>query len=800
MAYLYFFHLKEGFETTLEMTQDRANPLAAQQQPLTNPATNIGISQDSGANIRELSQVALNSPLEDSVFKARTSGDPGIAFGLKSERNMNTISPRIDNEDSFLGMIKFCKDTVDSSGKNAWQNPKFSRDCGICMTDTTLLIDDKARRTYNSSNGTGVLVYHEDKLLASNTQLHNNFRYPRAIPSLRAADCTGTSLTDDEKVPVLAINSNMYADMFSRNECKHTAAFNTLTRSCGQCQSDRISERGTWSYIKQPPAGNLRQLSIRLYGSGNATIRVNNQIITGGSGIVLSNEPTIRSFGDPNNPPYIKEGDPLSITVTGGNDKYLQGIIHSIVPNGSEHLSDLYNTLSNDTITGIQPKPHPTEKRLFRGKEYITMIPGLNRDSMILQGILPYTYIDGSNYADKSKNQIAYYDCKAGPYKTDGTIIETSSHCPPVRPPGGYSDSCIRSILTSAGCTSAGDWYQRVILPVHIASSNLSYIRNWLSTAVANAESDPYIFMGCYGANRSNVCDTYIGTNAVPSRDCLQLLYDNTITRRNLISTSNSVTPYSAAGENFLNYRALNGNTDRYCRPEGALNPSSGNATLSNIALGYRRSDSLPMLTGIAAVNDYLSYTYSRAVNNQLDIHVPDSNGGRKTSWENCFGTIIRPKEVIPVNNISDTVNCQQVMGKKNVYLLENSSITISHTPEYMDHYENTGQANTYWIWGDQVYSNNTFTFYFNYCNGNGAFTGTLLGNIRNSGTLRINNNIITPTSSGVFTNTPVQIIVGNNTIVVNSTGSIASAGFWLLLKDSSGRVLMKTNETWRCE
>jgi hypothetical protein len=197
----------------------------------------------------------------------------------------------------------------------------------------------------------------------------------------------------------------------------------------------------------------------------------------------------------------------------------------------------------------------------------------------------------------------------------------------------------------------------------------------------------------------------------------------------------------------------------------------------------------------MAAVNKYLSDTYAKAINNSLDIHKPDIEGGRKDSWTQCFGTIIASKKIIDVDDLRDISNCQMVTGKNNVYLLENSGSTDWGTYQTIS-IPNT-YTNTYWIWGEQIESAKTFTFYFNYCNGNGVITVKLEGLMRGSGTITINGST---TTTGETIDRNVELKAGNNEIRVTSTGASGRAGFWMVLKNSSGKVLVKTNETWRCE
>ena len=91
---LYYCRYTEGFETLQEKIGDRFNPLAQVQNPLTNPAVPIGIAESAGAKLRDMSIAALNVPKLIPV--------PGT---FKLEGTSEPIYPRIDNENSYLGLI-----------------------------------------------------------------------------------------------------------------------------------------------------------------------------------------------------------------------------------------------------------------------------------------------------------------------------------------------------------------------------------------------------------------------------------------------------------------------------------------------------------------------------------------------------------------------------------------------------------------------------------------------------------------------------------------------------------------------
>ena len=98
---LYFANISEGFtsETIYDRGVDRVNPLAANENPLKNKVS-IGISQGDGVSERTMYQTALNIPTALS----------GNALSFSQVSPNNQVSPRIDNENSAIGLSKFCKD------------------------------------------------------------------------------------------------------------------------------------------------------------------------------------------------------------------------------------------------------------------------------------------------------------------------------------------------------------------------------------------------------------------------------------------------------------------------------------------------------------------------------------------------------------------------------------------------------------------------------------------------------------------------------------------------------------------
>ena len=457
--------MKEGFTQIQDLEQDRTNPLSAYQAPLSNPLPR-GIPTIQSDSLRSMSKVAFNVPIDI----------PHGAGGTIPQAPLTQISPRMDDANSFLGLVEFCKITASTSisqGTSPFTNTAFSSNCGVCFpkapAQCTLITGD----TFTTP--TGVVVYYHDKLSASNIQSSNNFNYPRAIPSLKAATCPGaTSLNDDSRAPSLAINDTMYKEMTNRMNCIHSQSFATTVSNgeCGQCTTNN-----DWSYIKSPPEGGMYNVEFSLYGSGNASVVVNN-----GTPIQVTLSSTVARVGLG----VVIEGSPFQITVNPPPaatatviQAQLYGAITSRSPNGAP-----YNLPIDYAITNDEHNNHSPPRMSGSIADTVSMqiiVPAHGQTSMVLNGTIPLTFIEPDD-------QIAYYDCTNGPYVTSSadaiTILGSATPCA-----DGLSTACKQSLLTGAKCTAEGSWWTS--LPAAAGTTPLS-VSNWLRTN-ANESNASYV-------------------------------------------------------------------------------------------------------------------------------------------------------------------------------------------------------------------------------------------------------------------------------------------------------------------
>ena len=842
---------KEGFNTSImDNVQDRANPLAAPIHPLYNPNAKYGISESSGADLRTLNLAALNT-----VIEQRTD-----TSDLTQKNKTVRLSPRLDNENSFLGMVKFCKETAEDAAnqnppKNPFNNPTFKEHCGVCTGSGSYITGETFNRLSNNGRGAGVLVYKEDKNRAMAKQTRNNYRYPRAIPSLDAAQCEGASLNDDSQVPSLAINSKMYYDMLKRQECINNKAFST-NHTCGRCVTGGDDQ--TWSFVKNPEGtletrfadnmsietnANVNPIYLDLYGVGQVKVMVKDKPIRDAQNKHidyqdLSLETPLTVDLSRTDLGYAKEGEQFTVSLKAVNNgiAYVGGMLRgNAPPGGVESKLQLANVYNKDRLTGVRTSRGP--RVATKTDEIITFVPSTgsgdpDRDVevLLMECFIPLTFISTS--WDNDHPQIAYYDCQNNPYVTSElseALLIDDACIRDVRLHNELSAECLQNLLADEDikCSSAGDWWRNPNLLKADGGTTPADIKAYLRRVVPTASTNQSINKKCFGIDTSNPCDPYIGTEAEPSRECLASLYSNQITENKRLVEAGRATVYSTEGffDVPKNYRSMNLNTDEFCRPEGKLNPNTdqGYAELVSRAKGYKG------LKGVDAVKKYLTDTYDKAINPSLDI-TKTGEGGRKDAWDACFGipiappkeitkSIDAPRELRRTENVSFSVSCPPTPGYP---VFVDPSVKVGSGVTWGGVFINNKppeSENCYWIWGEENYkiigtTEKYYTFYYNFCNPYGYdLKAKLIGGFDDEGIVTINGNHIITAAASIQTKDPINITLKGGVdngqqptdaihrIEVKCINHGGPAGIWLAIyieeENGDKTYLVVTNNKW---
>ena len=609
---LYYCRYTEGFETLQEKIGDRFNPLAGVQNPLTNPAVPIGITESDGVKVRDMNIAALNVPKLTPVpgtFTLEPSSDP--------------IYPRIDNENSYLGLIKMCKER--GVGDNPFGDPRFAEACGMCITSGTL----KTGETFTTP--TGVLVYKEDKEEAINEMTKNGYQFPHVVPSVSAASCEGASRTSGSE-PVLAISQQDYKAFKARAKCRLTKTFGD---DCGLCISNKES---TWI----DPEGGIQDITLWLYGVGSVIVTLGGKALTA-SDSVLSNKATKVSLG------RAKEGTSINITVSKGegtSDPVLYGIMSSITPKNKVYKLPIERFLETDRVSRSfirkgKPKVIEVEKEKVLASK---ILPQSGKTSMSLEGFIPLTFVES--------DQLATYDCPAAPLVSSQASAELLITDPCLNPrgqgPGNYSGECLRKAILSAGCSTNGSWYMDPESKQAAPSQNIGdYTKELKELNDTIGKTDPDVSMGCPGINIGTPCDAY-KNGGMPNEACIKYLYSNQSENSKRVGRA-----YSSAD---TKYTSRIEKQFQFCQPTGSLNPvkPNGLTALQSVASSYDG------LSGIEAIRKYLSDIFMRSIS-ELDINTPDAQGGRKDSWEKCIGLPLTdiPSGSVSLNSKNDVLTGQ---------------------------------------------------------------------------------------------------------------------------------------------
>jgi hypothetical protein len=314
-----------------------------------------------------------------------------------------------------------------------------------------------------------------------------------------------------------------------------------------------MADTKMWSYIQHPPNGTVQNLELQLVGNGKVTITVKGEATTFVN-TTLSTTPLIVSLSTMRNwlPSAIQEGDPFVISVQAAAPPataatavtataataaappaaapFIGGLLKGTNADGTIYLQELYNTVLRDDMNSGNSVRTGTPSLFVSGlnvrvKRMVPKTPLVTTaEKMRLVCEIPFTFID---YSD-GNNNIAYYDCKKGPYVTTAANENKllSDECTG-QSPGQYSEDCKRKIILDAGCSSAGSWWTTG-LPADAITGTIGQITAWIRGRQATANTDPAVAEGCYGITSvSTPCDG-VGPGNPPSEECLAYLYKNT--------------------------------------------------------------------------------------------------------------------------------------------------------------------------------------------------------------------------------------------------------------------------------
>ena len=184
--------------------------------------------------------------LVDVIAKLRTPNPSAAAansFGSNVMHKKDSYyidSCNYDPTSKLLDDINYCRTYATQNPVNPFADNRFNMSCGICMTQGTVLLDQGPFSISSTRNGTGVVVYKEDKDFSINERAE-------AIPSSHSAFCEALLINSNlipstahiNNIKGLVINAEQYKDTTDYLNNMKYVSFNDIT-SCAASISQSI--------------------------------------------------------------------------------------------------------------------------------------------------------------------------------------------------------------------------------------------------------------------------------------------------------------------------------------------------------------------------------------------------------------------------------------------------------------------------------------------------------------------------------------------------------------------------------
>ena len=620
------------YPQSTEQSQTRYNMFSGLVNPITNAVIPVGSSDKTIRDQTELVNNALGS------WSADFAPDNKLNLVLREFQNKN--KPRVDSQKSLYGAAKFCRDAAKGRSPFTQYNPdgsvkvqgavskdgywKFDEVCGVCLSDG---IDEDGNRFRTPQ---GMLLESSQREEASNEQQKNGWSYARAAPSI--GSCNGAPAN-----PVFATNAKDLERFRARDACLHGKTIGG-PNSCALC----YDSDGVFSSV--PATTEVYPVYFTLQGVGSVTLRIQGNIIHQGT-LSESSPLTVELVKS-------KEGDSFHIEVVPvqGRESATNvfGYLHSKNPRDGIFTMPLNLLATIDDETGTSPsKSGGFFTFTSLGLDVAKIRPGAGKESMRLRGIIPFTFVQPSEFPamDCLDNPYQKLPSSASAFSTDQPCFAKGSK------PGNYNDACLRARILDAGCTNAGDLFKnpRTLNVKNGVPQTLSQLYATLQEIVSLDMVDPAATKQCSGRSITTPCDPFIAragtmkfgdslksansTVRNQASQCLSFLYNNR--GANETATPPRVGPTYSNLSSYSNDRGDVKNS--FCLPEGALNPdvsSSGKETLARIAdAGYKGK------IGVDALKIFLTEQLSLATDTMRNANTDPE---RKAAILNCFGRSLK--------------------------------------------------------------------------------------------------------------------------------------------------------------
>ena len=504
--------------------------------------------------LKQYNDIGISLITADKVGVLGNSANPYIASPPINSQNDTPLNTQ---DTGLFAITKKCE-SIQTMDCNAFNDPEFSLNCGICL-DGLL-----AKNSKNQTHVGGLVLLAEDKKNAKDTQDEMNTDSLKFMPSYVATVgfCPAGKLVSTKEECI---------KLQRRLLCEKNQSFDLP--GCSQCYSS-----GSYSIVDPVTSPGIisGRGTIAVVGSGILTIKEDG--FDSSSPITLSNSPHKFEI-------RVNEAGRIRFTVTpspNGGILFMAGCLYGTTFSG-EFTTDLRQLILTDEISGR--KPRSNGQITLRETPVTKMSPAFGQTTMTLSAIIPFTFV-----AIESEEASL---CRDAPYITSSASSQLLQSDPCyVRGsgPGNYSLECLQNIWATNGCTTNGNAYPQNASSMSLLMSNLdgsfrkiNDIANFIynkalitSTGIdENGQKQSLsnwsaASMFCTGVPITSPCEGPTKNSGPLSADCIVYLWQNA-------GANNPLGPtYTDYGSSLYS----SGTTPRYCQATGTLSPVDENGAI----------------------------------------------------------------------------------------------------------------------------------------------------------------------------------------------------------------------------
>ena len=516
-----------------------------------------------------------------SLITADTTGTLGSSATPSLNTNINeNPAPLNTNPTGIFEITKKCE-SIQTMDCNAFDDPAFSLNCGICLDGLGAKNSKK-----ESIPGGGLVLLQSDKVSSRLSKVSNFIsNYIATVGFCPAGKLVSTKEECIKLQRQLLCQKNQSFDLPGCSQCYSSGAYSIIDSATSP---GVVSGHGT----------------IAVVGSGTLIIKEDGFDST--NDITLSNNPYKYEL-------RVNEGGKVRFTLTPvskGQITGMAGCLYSSTFNG-EFTTDLRQIILTDEISGR--KPRSTGQTTLRETPVTKMSPAFGQTTMTLSAIIPFTFVETTTEEASL--------CMDGPFITNSSssqVLQSDPCYAKGSGPGNYNLECLQNIWATNGCTPSGKSYPQDASSMSLLMSNLdgsirtsNEIANFIynkalitstgidengQTQSLSSWSAASVF--CTGVPITSPCESPNKDTGPLSSDCIVHLWQNGGGANPLGAT---YTGYgtSLSGSSFIR---------RYCQATGTLSPVDANGAIKPDVVAWWQGKG-----GVNAVKKIMSDTYAAA-------------------------------------------------------------------------------------------------------------------------------------------------------------------------------------------